>query len=291
MLPFLKAVYISTILLVIGATIYTTVGYKLYFYPPLILLNPVRAMNFYSLFFILSAFVFTLQTPRLTSLEKASILMALAMLHGHSLGGVLYPTIILIVGFSVSHFTGEKLSWLKGRKALVPLSLAMLIAVTGARTATGTVYYTSFDLLTWEHMGRWRIGLKGTDENVWKVYHKIRDMDANFTLLPFYKSTDGKLKNSPYLNIIADKPLFKSDPHFFYLNDELFEENKLRMKALKEVLSSLRNHHPLDEWAIKLLQSRSVTIVAPTADSISLTGWVEQTAINNYTMLRYSTQP
>jgi hypothetical protein len=291
MLPLLKAIYVATLLVVIFATIYTTVGYKLYFYPPLIMLNPVRAMNFYSLFFLLSAFVFTLQTAKLTSIEKVSIMLALVMLHGHSLNGILYPAVIITGALVVSRFSGDLLSWLKGGKALIPLSLALLIALTGARTATGTFYYTSIDMLNWQHMKRWRSSLTDTDESVWDAYQKIRDMKPDFSMLPFYRTTDGKLKRSPFLNIFAEKPLFQGDAHHFYFNGKLNKEHKLRTKATNEIFSSIENNRPLSEWTRNLLQSRGVTIVVPNTDSAILTGWVERTEIGSFHMLRYSAIP
>lgn len=290
--PFLKAVYVASVLVVISATIYTTFGLQFFFYPPLIMLNPFRAMNFYSLFFLLSAFVLTLQTLKLTNIEKVSILLALVMFHGHSLGGILYPAIIITGGFIASRFSSDMLSWFKGEKALVPLSLALLIALTGARTATGTYYYTSFDMLSWQHLKRWRLNsLKDVDESVWNAYQKIREMKSDFAMLPYYRTMDGRLMRSSFLNIFADKPLFQENDHHFYFSDKLWDEHKLRTKATDEVFSSLEGNNSLSDQTLEMLRSRGVTIVVPSQDSANLSGWTEKITVGSYNMLRYSAPP
>ena len=248
-------------------------------------------MTFYSLFFYLSALVLILQSRSLTNIEKVSMALGLVMVHGESLGGVLYPAIILIGGFSVSRFSGDQLSWLKQEKALIPLSLVLLIALASARVATGTVYHTSFDSLAWQHMDRWRINLKIHDEAVWNAYEKVRNTEKDFTMLPLYRTRNGKLRSSAFLNIFAKKSHFVAAGHFSFFDAKLWEETKVRQKAYDDIFSSIETKRSLSESARDVLRSRNVTIVVPESDAINLTGWAENTTIGSFSMLRFSEQP
>jgi hypothetical protein len=288
LMPFLTALCVASLLLVCFYTFYVYYGYQLFFYSPLIPLAPVRAMNYYSLFFYLSAFVLILQSARLTSTDKIALLLALVMVHGQSIGGILYPAVILTGGFVFSRVSGDKLSWLKGEKALVPLSLALLIALTGARVTTGTVYKTSFNLPGWQYMKRWTKTIDA-DETVFSAYEKIRDVKSDFNMLPFYRDRNGDLVSlNEYTYILAEKSHFISYDHYFFFNLKFLAEHKIRKKAYHEIASSIENNKPLSKWVRNVLQNRNVVIVAPQQDSTNLEGWAEKTVIGNFNMLRYS---
>lgn len=289
LLAFFKALWLASFLVILFFIFYTTFGYRYFYYPPLIMLFPARAMNYYALFFYLISYVLILQTTKLTSIEKISMILALVLFHLKSIGGILYPGLILFGGILVSRITGQKLQLLKSTRFLIPIGFFAIVALTGAQLLKGGKYFHSFNVLGWEHLNRWTQTIDA-DESVWNTYKKIRDITSDFAMLPFYRSLDGKLVgHNSYLNIFAQKSRFIADsPYHFIFNEELLKEHMLRAKAYDEIYESTKNHHPLSEWARNILRSRNVTIVVPIRDSVGLLGWTEKTVIGNFYMLNYA---
>jgi len=287
LIPLLKAVFVASLLVVVGAILYTSIGYRLYFYPPLIMLGPVRAMNFYSLFFFLSAFVVILQAIKLTSIEKSSLMLALVLIHSASFKGIAYPAVVLVGGIVLSRYFGGKFSWLSTGKSVATLSLILVIALTGARLSIGNVYYTSFDTLGWKHIQRWTKTIDA-DESVWIAYKKIRSIKADFNMLPFFRNREGKLiGGNAYLHILAEKSHFMEDEKFFYLNAKKWAEYKVRRKAYDDVSASIENSQLISNSTLDVLRSRKVAIVVPSVDANSLTGWTKKIVLDNYYILHY----
>ena len=289
LLPFLKALWLASLLVVLFFVFYTTFGYRFFYYPPLIMLTPVRGMNYFAFLFYLSSFVLIFQNTKITNIEKISIMLALVLFHLKSLGGILYPSVILIGGVLVSRISSKKLLWFKRSESLIPIGLILIMALTGAQIVKGGKYFHSFNSHGWEHLSRWTQTVEA-DESVWNAYKKVQNMKTDFTMLPFYRSPQGKLiGDNTYLNIFAKKSNFIADGSYhFIFNSELLEEHKVREKAYNEVFVSTESHRSLSEWARNVLRSRKVTVVVPKRDSAGLKGWTKKLAIGSFYMLQYS---
>lgn len=282
----LKAIYVASLLVFIGSVFYMTIGYKLFLFPPLIMLAPVRAMNYYTLFFYLSVFVLTVQTTRLATLEKVSILLSLVLLHGESIRGFIYPAVVLTGGFVVSRYGGQITKNLGSSRALVITGMIALIGLTSLQVVRGGKYQTSFSSLGWQHIKRWRPTIDGGPE-VWNVYDKIRNMPTDFVMLPLTITDEGRVRTSTYMNIFARKSHFISDGHHFYFNAKLWNEFLIRKDAYKDLIASLKDGNMLGEQTIEILRSRNVSVVAPAKFEKYLVGWQKKEAIDGFYILRY----
>ena len=283
----LKSIYLASLCVFVGATLYTTVGYRLYLDPSLIGLAPVRAMNYYTLFFYLSAFILIVQSARLSILEKVSIMLALVLLHGENLKGLSYPVIVLTIGFVSSKFTSTKLRKFNDTQTLVIVAMVLAVGLTSLQVVRGGKYRTTFNSESWQHMKKWTLRGRETAET-WQAFSKIRDIPGDFSMLALTRKSDGLLRTSPYMNIYARKSLFVADGLHFYFRPDLWREHLNRKQIYEDILFSLDKSHAIQEKTVEALLSRKVKIVAPSDTLSFFWGWTKKTQVDGYYILKYN---
>jgi hypothetical protein len=285
----LKATYGASLCVAVFATFYTAYGYKLFLYPPLMLLGPVRAMSFYSLFFFLTAFVLVVQSSRFTTIEKASLVIALIWLHGESPNGIIYPVILLIAGFTASRLVSGKLEILNSTRGFTLMTTCLLVLLMGAQIVRGGVYFTEFNTQGWHYLKRWTRTITA-DPSVWKTFSGIGTTQKDFIMLPLYRDNGGKLMSSPFLNILAEKSSFVSTGHQLFFEPDLWREHLERKKIYEKIVTAVEDKNPLSQDTIEFLRTRDVSIILPVDDANALTGWQKKTVVDDFLLFNFRRQ-
>lgn len=289
-LPLVKAVYFSALCVACGATIYTSFISDYLPIPVLIMIAPVRAMNYYTLIFYLVAFFLIIRTDRLDAELKAACLIALVLLHMESLKGVVYPAVILLLGFA-GRFTykmiRKKVLFLPAPSVRVITAL-LLVGITAIQIHRGGVYQTNFSSNGWKYLGRWTINLH-TSETTWKAAAALRSRPNDMVLLPIFKSQrSGKYENSSALNMLAQKSQFVELGHHFYFNHPMLIEHRIREATRDEVLMALDEGRDINPKAIKVLRSRNAVILVPQVVSSLFQGSANQEPLGEFTLIEYT---
>ena len=257
----LWAIFIASLLLVIASTFYTAFGQDYFKVTTFYMLAPVRALNYYTLFFYLVSFVWIINNNNLSPIEKACLLVGLILLHGEGIKGILFPLIVIAGGFSTRIL--RPLFSLDTRKFNFQyIGVFMLAIVTAIQIFRGGVYNLHFDSLGWKYLNQWTVDIHASPE-VWHSYSLLRNHKDDFPLLPVYLNNRGIPSMSSYLNIIGQKSFFITDGFHFYFNSNLWKEHLIRREATDKMLNAFRHGTPLQAKLINDLKARKVGIMVP----------------------------
>ena len=258
----LRSILIVSVLMVIVSSIYTGIGHEYFKINMFLMLAPVRALNYYTLFFYLVSFVWLIGNKNFSSVEKACLLVGLVLLHGENSRGLLYPLIIVLVGF-VPRISSRANAFVENKIKLNYVTVVLLLGLTVAQVVRGGVYNHNFNDFGWKYLNRWTVRFDAPPD-VWHSYHLLRNHEKDFPLLPIYLSRQGIPLTNSYLNIVGQKSFFIEHGHHFYFNSELWKEHLIREKIVKKILGSLNQGLPLSREVIAQLKVRNMGIMVPT---------------------------
>ena len=289
-LPLIKAIYFSALCVVCGAMVYTSFISEYLPIPVVIMIAPVRAMNYYTLVFYLVAFFLIIRTDRLDAELKAACLIALVLLHMESLKGVIYPAVILIAGFA-GRFTYKMI---KKKVLLLPtpsvkvITVLLLIGITAIQIQKGGVYQTNFGANGWKYLDRWTINLFA-DEAIWKAAAALRTRPEDMVLLPIFKSqSTGKYMTGSALNMVAEKSQFVELGHHFYFNYPMLLEHRIREATRDGVFLALDEGRDINPQDVKVLRSLNAVVLVPQVVSSHFQGWTKQEHLGEITLIQYA---
>jgi hypothetical protein len=289
-LPLIKAIYFSALCVACGAIVYTSFISEYLPIPVLIMIAPVRAMNYYTLVFYLVAFFLIIRTDRLDAELKAACLIALVLLHMESLKGVIYPAMILIVGFAgrFAYKMIQKKALFLPAPSVKVITAFLLIGITAIQIQRGGVYQTNFSANGWKYLDRWTVNLF-TYETTWKAAAALRSRPNDMVLLPIFKSQrSGKYETSSALNVLAEKSQFVELGHHFYFNYPLLLEHRVRQATKADVLMALDEGRDINPQDVKVLRSRNAVVLVPQVVSSHFQGWAKQEHLGEFTLIQYA---
>ena len=258
----LRSILIVSVLMVIVSSIYTGIGHEYFKINMFLMLAPVRALNYYTLFFYLVSFVWLIGNKNFSSIEKACLLVGLVLLHGENLRGILYPVIIVLLGF-VPRISNRVNAFVEDKIKLNYVTVLMLFGLTVAQVVRGGVYNHNFNDFGWKYLNRWTVQLDAPPD-VWHSYHLLRNHEQDFPLLPIYVNSKGIPVTNNYLNIIGKKSFFIEHGHHFYFNSKLWKEHLIRREIVTKILKSLHEGNSPSQKVLTQLQARNMGIMMPT---------------------------
>ena len=257
----LRSILIVSVLLVIVSSIYTLIGHELIKINMFMLLAPVRALNYYTLFFYLVSFVWIISNEKLNPAEKACLLIGLILLHGENLKGILFPLIIVTGGFA-TRISSRLISFVDNRFTFHHITILLLFVVTLGQIERGGVYNLVFNDLAWKYLNRWTVHFH-SPPHVWHSYYSLRKHEKDFPLLAIYLNNQGVPSFDNYLNIVGRKSFFIENGNHFYFNAKLWKEHLIREEIVKKILKSLNEGIPLSQKVLNQLQARKMGIMVP----------------------------
>ncbi len=268
--------YIATLGLFIGGMLYTTIGYKIFPQPMLVLIGAPRAVKFYTFLFSALSFVLILRTDKLTWYEKIAAAFSFVLLKATP-AGILFSALILFIGVGVPRlmhrFSRMDIADLPVVRTIAvplartPLSILMtgiLLAFVIVRAPASYVGPLKFEPLAYRYYGIWSQRI-GADENTWKAYREIRNMPGDFVLIAYYypKGGNRELKVENHFNYYALKSRFYGDVAYFYFNLTGAREALKRRDILNDLTDLLRAGTPLPAKLVASLARRHVKVMAP----------------------------
>ena len=257
----LRSILIVSVLLVIVSSIYTAIGHEFIKINMFIMLAPVRALNYYTLFFYLVAFVWIISNEKFNQAEKACLLIGLIFLHGENLKGILYP-LILVTGVFAMRISSRLISFVDNRFTFHHITILLLFFVTLGQIERGGVYNLVFNDLAWKYLNRWTVQFHAPPD-VWHSYYLLRKHGKDFPLLAIYLNGQGVPSFENYLNIVGRKSFFIENGNHFYFNAKLWREHLIREEIVKKILKSLNEGLPPSQKVLTQLQTRNMGIMVP----------------------------
>ena len=258
----LYSILIVSALLVVVSSIYTGIGHEYIKINMFLMLAPVRALNYYTLFFYLVSFVWITDHKKFSATEKACLLVGLILLHGENLSGLLYPLIIVLVGFA-PRLSNRTYTIVENKFKFNYVTLLLLFFLTVAQVVRGGVYNLDFNNSGWKYLNRWTVRFYAPPD-VWHSYHLLRNHEQDFPLLPIYVNSEGIPVTNNYLNIIGKKSFFIEHGHHFYFNSKLWKEHLIRREIVTKILKSLHEGNSPSQKVLTQLQARNMGIMMPT---------------------------
>ncbi|MDC0190842.1 hypothetical protein OAJ77_06375 [Rhodospirillales bacterium] len=282
----LRSILIASVLLVIVSSIYTWIGHEFIKINMFLMLAPVRALNYYTLFFYLVSFVWIISNEKFNPAEKACLLIGLILLHGENLKGILYPLIVVTGGFA-TRISSRLISFVDNRFTFHHITILLLFVVTLGQIERGGVYNIVFNDSenplnrgriginfydgvynivfndsAWKYLNRWTVRFHAPPD-VWHSYYLLRKHEKDFPLLPIYLNGQGVPSIGNYLNIVGRKSFFMEFGHHFYFNAKLWKEHLIRKEIVEKILKSLKDGIPPSQMVLNQLQARNMGIMVP----------------------------
>lgn len=251
---YMQTLGISAGLVATLGLLYTSLLYKFYPDPRIILLSPVRAMSLYQFMFILLLSQFILRKNM------------------HWLGSSLFIASLFIIGTSQDiraslvgigvFMVGLIITYSERKRGITSTKIdaarfvtAMLLIVP----AQGYLLYKSinrdFDIFTLHKIDRWT-NVTVSEPNIVRASYSLRQC-PDFILLTLIEDQ----KKAYFTNTIAQKSKFIGDYAHFYFDSVLYEEHLRREKLLNKLLISVYNLSDVKYAAVNIFTHYPVAIL------------------------------
>ncbi len=259
----LWSIYVNSFLVTLFGLAYTSIGYKIFPVPMLILMGIVRSLTFFIFFFYVIAIHLILTSGRLPAVSKVASALAFVVLHGSNLRGIIYPLAIASAGFVAP--------WLLNTLRIIPrnqlglpvaaLLLPLASLLVAAHAVRGGFYYLDIDPLAYKYMDRWTVRLRA-DEATWQDYKSLRNNAEDFILIPYYEK-DGRYETSIHWNIYSRKSVFSQFPLHILFRPALFEELDRRRATAEALDEAIQARRPLPADVAANLQAYPLKVAVP----------------------------